>query len=273
MTQWSTLVGDRLSIELGSEDSTALYTSARRAQACQEGEREFARLTECLIRQTTITCSNGVGEYDLLSTVNIPDKDFAHIAGQQPEYALISSNSTAVGSTTHVAGRDFPRVDIETLNRDEPGWRSSTGAATPQSWYLRRDGGRLLLGVYPPTAIGSSQSGSLIVPYVATPTQTTISTATTLEPFTFSTTAGSSVRSDLRPYHQALVHYGASVLLKARRDMEASDMQLQKFLGYVTAYLQEHRPRGGRRASMARSYFRDAQRRGMDRRYLDPRIY
>lgn len=262
MTQWSTLVAARLDTELGSSDSTVLYTSARREAALLEGEREFARLTECLIRQSTITCSNGVAEYDLLTNTS----NYTHVAAQQPEYRLVSSLSTASGSTRHTAGSDFLRTDIERLNREDPGWRDSTGASAPQSWYLRRDAAQVLFGITPPPTIASSESGALLVPYIAAPTQSTISAGSTGEPYTF---GGSSVRTDLRPYHQALVHWGAHKLFKLRRDTEASQIQLQVFLGYVTAYLQEQQPRGGDRITLNRTYFREASRRR--ERVTDPR--
>jgi hypothetical protein len=255
VTTWSSLVGERLSIELGSEDSTQLYTDSRRQSAVLSGEREFARLTECLVRQSTISCVTGVAEYDLLANTS----NFVHMAAQGPEYKLVSSNSTASGSTRYTAGDSFSRIDIAQLNRETPGWRDSTGASAPTSWYLRRDSAALFLGLYPPPTIGSSETGKLSVPFVAQPTQSTISAGSTGEPFTF---GGSSVRTDLRPYHQALAHYGAYTLFKLRRDRDASQEQLQVFLGYVTSYLQEQRPRGGQRISVSRAYFQDARRRG-----------
>jgi hypothetical protein len=258
MTQWSSLVGERLSIELGTDDSTTLYTDARRQAALLEAEREFARLSDCLVVQSTITCSNGVAEYNLLSTVNITNANFSHVSGQQPEYRLISSVSTQSGSTHWTAGSLFPRTDIERLNREDPGWRDSTGASAPASWYLRRDAGRLYLGLTPPPTIKSSEAGAVVFPYIAQPTQTTISTGSTGEPFTFG--GASSVRLDLRPYHQGLVHYGAYKLFKLRRDTVASQEQLQTFLAYVSSYLQDTRSRGGQRISLAKTYFRDASK-------------
>lgn len=255
MTQWSSLVGEHLSFELGTDDSTVLYTSARRESVLLEGEREFARLTECLVAQSSITCSNGVAEYNVLDASTA----FAHVSGQQPEYRLISSNSTVSGSTRHTAGLGFPRTDIERLNRETPGWRDSTGASAPMSWYLRRDRAQLMIGLYPPPTIQSSETGTLMVPSIVVPTQSTISDGSTGEPFTF---GGSSVRTDLRPYHQALVHYGAYKLFKLRRDTDASQQQLQIFLGYVTSYLKETRPRAGQRISLRKTYFDDARRRG-----------
>ena len=67
------------------------------------------------------------------------------------------------------------------------------------------------------------------------------------------------VRSDLRPYQQALVHYAAHDLEKIRKDPEASDRQLQKFLGYVQRYVQATHPKGPRSLRASKSYFQDAR--------------
>jgi hypothetical protein len=60
----------------------------------------------------------------------------------------------------------------------------------------------------------------------------------------------------LRPYHQGMVHYAAHQLEKLRRDDQASDRQMQKFMFYVTRYWQAMRRKGGSSLTFARSYFR-----------------
>ena len=88
------------------------------------------------------------------------------------------------------------------------------------------------------------------VPYVANPDPLT---SDTQEPY-------GSQRVDLRPWHQASVHYAAHVLEKLRRDDQASQAQLQQFLGYVSRYLQNTRKKGGQVLSQARSYFQTRSR-------------
>ena len=83
-----------------------------------------------------------------------------------------------------------------------------------------------------------------------------VSTASTHVPFT--DTSGNT-RWDLRPYHQGLVHYAAHQLEKLRKDTQASDRQFQKFLSYITRYLQSMRKKGGTALTYARSYFRRSQ--------------
>lgn len=251
--QFSHLYSSALTHELGTDDSTNLFLTQRRQDAILEGERQFCDLTECLIRQSSIACSNGVREYDLLAN----STDFARMAPQGPEYRLVSSNSTASNSTRRTAGLDFPRTDIERLNRESPGWRDSTGTDLPESWYLRVDGGRVYIGLKTPPEIGSSEAGTLLVPYIAQPAQSTADTSAMF-------VVGGQERVDLRPYHPAIVHYAAHQLEKLRRDNEASEFQLQKFMGWVTRFIQAQRPRGGQRISLWRNYFREA---GKTRRY------
>ncbi len=65
MTQFSSLYLARLDEELGSDDHSVLLTLARRRAAINRGIAEFAELTECFTKQSTITITGGFGEYDL----------------------------------------------------------------------------------------------------------------------------------------------------------------------------------------------------------------
>lgn len=246
-----------LSIALNNSDTSVLFTSTRRQDAIREAEEEFVDLTECLIRQSTITCSCNTAEYNLLSSAVLGGStDYVRLAKQGVEYHHISSGSS--GRTRTVSGDQFPRRDIEWLNRNEPNWReSTTPVELPRGYYLRPDGGNLYLGLIDRPDIGSSETGKVIVPYVARPTPMTSSGA---EPFT----VNSSVRTDLRIYHKALPHYAAYKLLPLIGDLQGANEQLQKFLGYVTRYAQAQRPKGGTHVTMARSYFRDSRRSGRD---------
>lgn len=257
------LYSSGLDRELGTDDSTQLFTTARRKTAILEGEQQFVDLTECLQRELTISCSNGVREYDLLSS-NTGSTDFMRLSPQGPEYAIVSSNSTAVGSTTHAAGSLFPRRDIPRLNRESPGWRQSTGARVPASWYLRTDGGRHYLGFSEPPTILSSETATLTVPYLAAPAQSTESTRLMF-------VVNGEERVDLRPYHDAVTHYAAHALEKLRKDQARSDLQLQRFSGYISRYLEQKRHRTGhQRVSVSRRYFAESRRGGRYRG--DPRI-
>jgi hypothetical protein len=247
---FSALYEDALHTELGTNDTSVLFTGARRKHAVNEGLRQFADLTECLVRQSTITATSNVQEYNLNSTLVLPAGDYLRVASQGPVFQTSDSN----GLTRSLAGDDFLQVSIPFLDHAQSGWRS-TVAAYPTGWYLRSSGGGLFFGLTSPLSLSTSstETAQIILQYVANPSSLTADTSV---PYTG--------RNDLLPYHQALVHYAAHDLEKLRKDWEASDRQLKKFQGYVQRYLDAHRPKGSRTVRAAVSYFRRA-RGGMDR--------
>lgn len=257
--QFSSLYMARLDEELGTDDQSVLFTTARRKAAVNMGVREFAELTECFLRESTVTLTGGTREYDLNSSLVIPGEDFVRLAKQQVEFRYVDASS----NLTVLTGDDLPRRDIDWLNRYEPGWQDSTVASSvaqmPQFHYERVAAGGRYLGFTPVPSTGSSASMTAIVPYVARPP---LMTSDTSEPYQI----GANVRRDLRDFHQAPVHFAAHQLEKLRRDKEASDTQLQKFLGYVTRYLQNNRIKGGQTLTMARNYFKTQNRAASDPR-------
>lgn len=244
---FSSLYGTRLTRELGTDD-TLRFTTARRKQAINDGMIEFANLTECCVRWATATITGGTSEYDLNSSTVIPGADFKTFGKEPVEFTYTDASSNVV----ILSGGDLVRRDIAWLNVYEPGWRLSTVASSvmqlPRYYYLRPDGSALMLGFTPMPSTGSSASASVRIPYLA---QVAPISSDSAEPFTFN----SSVRTDLRPYHQGLVHYGAYLLEKIRRDPEAGQRQLQLFMTYVSRYVQDMRIKGGRTIMQARSYF------------------
>lgn len=248
MTLFSSLYGGRLDRELHSDDRTVLFTTARRQAAINEAQDEFAELTECLSRRVFIPLTGGTAEYNLNSTTIIPDGDFQRLNMEQLEFRY----TDAAGAVTILAGDDLPRRDIPWLNRYRVGWQASTVASSvaqfPECYYLRADGGALYLGFTPVPSTGSSASAAVVLPYLARPA---LLTSDSQEPFV----TNSTTRTDLRTYHQALVHYAASQLEKFRADDQASDRQSQKFLGYVARFLQNSRVKGGRSVTFVKNYF------------------
>lgn len=251
------LQSSALDQELGTNDSTQLFTTARRQRALNAAQLQWCDLTECAIRWSTFSCSNGVGEYNLLSTVNIVNGDFLRIAMPGPEVRMMSSGGASSRSTRFIAGDDLPRRELAWLNQYTPGWRASTGG-DPQAYYLRSDGGQRLLGFSPPPHIASSQAADVLLPYVAKPSTLTASTDV---PFTF----GSTTRDDLEPYHQALVHYAAYELEKLRLNEEGSQSQLRQFLGYIERYKSAMVPKGGQQVRLGRNYFSQVRSRRVGR--------
>lgn len=245
------LYATRLDYELGTNDSNVLFTTSRRKNSLNEGLREFADLTECWERESTIAVLSTQATYNLNSSVVIPNQDFVRVTADGPTYRYTDASAY----TTYLAGDELPRRDPPWLNAHEPGWPTSSGATYPQSWYLSAQDGALNLGVYPPPSLSTGSTAAIVLPYIARPSSLVDDTSV---PFT--DTAGLT-RTDLQPFHQAAVHYAASRLELLRKDTQASDRQLQKFLGYVQRYIQAKRKPGGETIRPARSYFSRASRR------------
>lgn len=236
-----------LTQELGDPDSTRLFTDARRQNAINNGMLLFVDLTECALRFSTITCSHGVREYDLLSTVNVPAGDLLRLCKEQPEY----HHTDTGGNVTYVTGDEFPQRDLNWLNDYDKSWRDSTGG-TPESWYLRPDGGSLFFGLPTPPQIDAGESAKVVLPYLAKPN--TLSQSTDV-PFTF----GTKVRTDLDPYHMGPVHFAAYELEKLRVNDQAAQTQCTLAMGYVERFLRNVRKRGGQQIRHARNYFAQAR--------------
>lgn len=260
MAQFSALYGDALDTELGTADSTQLFTTARRKAAINEGQRQFVGLTECVVRRSSVTVSSSAREFNLNSTAILPGSSngkFLRVSKAGPVYLTYDTAGT---QQTVIAGdEDFPQRDEAWLDAAEPGWRS-TNTGTPSAWYLRPDGGSMFFGLNCPADVSTSETAELLIPYVVRPSSMT---ADTHVPFRFSTLS----RTDLDEFEQALVHYAAHKLEKLRKDTDASQQQLQAFLGYVQRYVATFRPKGMRTLRTARNYFQDARRGGRDAQY------
>ncbi len=259
MTQFSSLYSAYLDEELHSADSTVLFTTARRKAAINKGLAEFADLTECFTRQSTLIWLGGTAETDLNSTITAGD--FVRLSKEQVQFRYLDASSQL---TVLVGADDLPRREVDWLNRYAPGWQgtaASSGVQWPSLYYERWEGPQRLLGFWPIPSTGTASSASLsvIVPYVARPAPLT---SDTQEPF--ATSAGS--RTDLRPYHQAAVHYAAFQLEKLRPDLEASRGQLAIFMTYVARFLQATRVKGGTFVNPAWRYFARRSDRGEDPR-------
>ena len=249
MTLFSSLYGGRLDRELGTDDSTNLFTTARRKAAVNEGIEQFAELTECWQRTSSISIVSGTAEYDL--STSIAAGDFLRFSKEQVQFRY---TDTAVNVQVF-AGDELLRRDVEWLNRYRPGWQVSTLASTayqmPSVFYQRNDGARTLLGFNPSPCLGSSnQTADALVPYVARPVPLT---SDTQEPY--------QGNGDLKVWHQAVVHYAASQLEKLRRDTQASQTQFQQFMIWVQRFQISSRIKNGLGLTMGRNYFQTSSRR------------
>ena len=251
MPQFSQLWGDDLTVELGTSDTSLLFTDARRKHAVNQGYRQFADLTECFQKRSTITVSSSAQEFNLNSSATLSGSSgFLRVAGEGPAYITTDT----AGTQEILAGEDFPQRAIPFLDATDQGWRSTSTPGDPTGWYLRDDGGSQFFGLDCPADVSTSETAELLIPFVVTPSSMTSDTAI---PFAVST----NYRRDLVPYHQGLVHYAAHQMEKLRRDYERADKQLTLFLGYVQRYLQAHRKKGPNGVRTAQPYFGNAQRR------------
>lgn len=249
MPTFSQLWGDDLTTELGTNDTSVLFTDARRKHAVNQGLQQFADLTECCIRQSTISVSSSAQEFDLLSSailVGSSNQKFSRMANQGPVYI----KTDTAGNQQFTAGDDFPERKIPFLDAAQDGWRSTT-PGDPSGWYQRVSSGARYFGLDCPANVSTSETAELLIPYV--PVLSSLTASTAIPYFG---------RSDLFIYHQASVHYAAHQMEKLRRDKEAAADQLQMFMGYVARYNAQKAKKGPKGVRAARSYFRNAR---MDR--------
>jgi hypothetical protein len=234
------LYGAKLDRELGSADTTLLFTTARRKAAINDAQQEWVRLTESFTREASVALVDGTAEYDLEAVVTAAD--YQWLCEQGLEVNIVDAS----GNTRTLAGDELPRRTIAWLNRYDPSWRSAA-AATPLAHYIREDGGTVTVGLYPAPSIGAGATWTLRVPYVARPADLTLDADV---PFS----VAGNAKAALYAWHQALVHYAAGLLERLRKDRVASDAQMQLFGAFVTDYLQRHRARAPQHITFQRSY-------------------
>lgn len=239
------LYGTALDNELSSEDRTSLFTTAKRKQAINDAVERFIQLTDCTKTYGSVPIVDGTAEYDLESTFT----SYIKLAGP-PSVKIVTSSATR-----YIQGDELPQRTPEWLDRGEPGWRALS-AGTPMGWYLKEDGGATYVGLTPPPDVGSGETWTLIVPYVARPTAMS---ADGDEPFTIS----SNVIKRLVPFHYGLVHYAAAKLESLRKNLTGRTYQEQQFAGYVADYLKNAESQRPREVTFARNYLSDRDGRVM----------
>jgi hypothetical protein len=246
MLTFADLYGERLSRELGSSDTVALFTPARRKAAINEAQTWFVTETGCLLRTAEIRVRSGVAEYDVAEEFD--DADYLRLAEESPAFKAVASGATPV----YLTGDDFPRRTVEWLDRYCPGWRSQTvtSGTYPSAWYHRVNEGTDWIGITPTPMIPSGATWTVQVPYV-------IRSADMVDdddqPFTVSGTT----RTALAAYTDALPLYAAAELEKLRKDTQQSAVKRQQAEQRVLAYLDKQRAPGGKTVGVARSYRRE----------------
>lgn len=261
---YADLWGEKLTRELGSADTTELFTEARRKTAVNEAMVEFVKQTACLTQLLTLTVVDGTQEYDLDSAVTVAAADFLDVAPEGPTFKYTDTG----GRITYLSGEDFPRKDELQMQDERIDFRNADSVSElPTSWYIREQGGSVYFGIVPIPDIGAGDSANVLVPYVCMPYPMTNDND---EPF--SPAEGQAPKRTLRPWWPALVHYAAALLEPLRKGVAAEQAQRAKFAALVADYIQKKRPKNGQHIRLARNYYRE-QRGQMSSARVDPRIW
>ncbi len=237
---FATCYGAQLDVELSSEDTAQLFTTVRRKKAVNDGQDAFVRLTDCIIRYGSIAIVDETQEYDLENIT-----DYIRLSGP-PSIKIVKAGAT----DRYLQGEGLSRRTAEELDVEVPGWRATT-SGTPINWYLKEDGGTTNVGFYPKPNVGTGETWTILVPYVA---QAAAMSDDAVIPFT----VGTAPILRLYPYHQAIVHYAAAVLEPLRKNYSGAQRQMQLFNGFVAQYFQARRREGPDQIRLARNYYRDA---------------
>jgi hypothetical protein len=251
--QFSDLYDTQLDIELSSDDQTELFTTAKRKKAVNDAVENFVKTTKCTKDNGTIAIVDGTQEYNIESSFT----NFIELLA--PPVIRIAHTTNP---TRWIQGDDLVRRTPEWLDREEPGWRA-VDPGTPQFWYIDEDGAEYNLGMHPPPDVGTGETWSWYIVYLAQPTAMS---ADTDKPFTVS--GSSAIR--LQYYHQALVHYAAGLLEVDRKNYNGYERQMRIYAGFVAQYLSKQREAGPSQISTLRNYLRESSR---PARPLDPRRY
>lgn len=243
MSTFLELYGTLLDEALSSDDTSRLFTTAKRKAAINRAQLWFVKQTDCLIRRAEVALSDSTDEYDLESVISAAD--FLWLA---PEGAEVQIVYVSGSPTTYVANPEFTRRSIPWLNRNRPGWRSAADGA-PSEWYERREGGRWFFGMAPAPDITAGDTWTAWLPYVVKPADMS---ADGDLPFTVS----SNSLAVLAPWHDALVDYAASKLELLRKDVERSAYFFDQAQSKVRDYKDKQRPVGGRQIQFAEPPYR-----------------
>lgn len=215
------LYGEALDVQLASTDRTQLFTTVRRKKAINDAITAFVRETNATKRYGGVAIVDGTGEYDLELELG----DFARLVPEEPPSIRIVSTS----DTRYIQGRDqFPQTTTGRLDWENPGWQAND-PGTPSCWYLKTDGGAKYLGCWLKPDVGSGETWTWRIPYIAVPD---VLSNDSDVPFTFS----SNRMTSLEPYHQGLVHYAAALLEPARKNYDGVKYQMGLFASYVARY-------------------------------------
>lgn len=242
---FSSLYGGKLDRELGTDDRQVLFTTERRQGAVNDGIKRFNDDTECFVNTQVFTPTPAATDFTLSSTIFLPGLPFMRFSGQTPLRVLYY---TAAGTEVYGPDRLVQRSEWW-LSRYVPGYYDEyfvtpTVKQIPRYYSLRQNQGATVLRFSPQLSTAAGDDVQIELNYVAEPPALTLDTE---EPY--------YLAPEVRPYHQAIVHYAAAQLEKLRRDYTASDRQMAWYQEYVDRWRRSHQHVGGQVLQFARSYF------------------
>lgn len=253
------LYGEALSHELGSADTSELFTTVRRKSAINRAQREFARLTQCFVVELTVALTLDLAVYNMDAATS-PIDQFVNFVAKP---LRLKRTVTASGDVTETR---LARHDEAWLDRHRSGWRTRPQSGTPDVWALRAESGDNTVIIDPPPDVPATETWDLIVPAQLTPPDMT---GDADQPFSYLANPITS----LEPYHWALAHYAAAQLERLRKDREAVESQLAMFGSYVQDFKATRRPRGGDlRVTQTRDYLQRSRMTGGVIQQGDPRV-
>ena len=238
------LYGEALHHELGSYDTTQLFTTVRRKAAVNRAQKEFARLGKIsLSKEVVIPVVAGTRDYNLDTASGSRFVAF----GRSPLRLrqIVTANPLATTVTSLVV-RSTAYMD-EVL----PGWRDPASSGFPSNIVHDPSDGVNTLRFTPFPGIPASETWELVVPIAANAADMVLDSEV---PF--------DGRPDVEPFHWALAHFAAAILERLRKDPEAEKNQVTKFGAYLEDWnAKSTRPPGAhKRVLMQRDYIGETSR-------------
>src|SRR4051812_5016453 len=132
------ITGTRLDDKLGTADRTQRFTTVKRKQYANDGQRKFNEQTGCYVKRLALAIVDLTQEYDIETAAT----DFLWPSGTTVSLKRVGT------STSYVEGADLQIVTEETLNQIDPNWRAAS-AGTPEFLYWRNEGGSRYVGLHP----------------------------------------------------------------------------------------------------------------------------
>lgn len=245
MATFLELYGVQLDRELGTEDRTQRFTTARRQQATNEGQRWFNEQTGCHVKRATIAVTDGTAEYDLDASSVISAADYLRPSKTTASLRIYDGSGSDPDDFRYVEGPELPFKHEETLNQTHPNWRALP-PSTPECWTLREDGTSVYLTLVPPPDIPAGETWVMLWPYVAQPADMTEDTH---EPY-----GNATPKTTLRPYHTGILYYAAAQLEKWRKNYDGFNRQMQLASAVVAKYKADQMRPNGQSVRLAYNY-------------------